>query len=56
MTLMDQEMAKKVCRLVAGIIVADDDLDPKEDAFIDRMLAKFGIPGDERDSIFPIVD
>jgi len=49
-------MAKKVCRLVAGIIVSDDDLDPKEDAFIDRMLAKFGIPAGERDSIFPIVD
>ena len=53
---MDQETARKVCRLVAGIIVSDDDLDPKEDAFIDRMLAKFAIPASERDSIFPIVD
>jgi len=53
---MDQELAKKVCRLVAGIIVSDDDLDPKEDAFIDRMLTQFGIPLNERDSIFPIVD
>ena len=53
---MEKELAKKVCRLVAGIIVSDDDLDAAEDAFIDRMLAKFGIPGEERDSIFPIVD
>ena len=48
---MDKELAKKVCRLVAGIIVSDDDLDAAEDAFIDRMLARFGIPGEERDSM-----
>jgi uncharacterized tellurite resistance protein B-like protein len=45
-----------VCRLVAGLVVADDDLDEKEDAFITRVLAKFGIPEEQRETIFPIVD
>lgn len=53
---MDEELRKKVCRLVAGIVVADDDLDEKEDAFIDRLMAKFGIPSDQRAELFPIVD
>jgi uncharacterized tellurite resistance protein B-like protein len=41
---------------VAGLVVADDDLDDQEDAFITRMLARFGIPEDQRESIFPIID
>jgi len=53
---MDADLRKKVCRLVAGIVVADDDLDPKEDAFIDRLMVKFGVPADQRDELFPIVD
>lgn len=53
---MDKELSTKVCRLIAGIVVSDDDLDDAEDKFIDRMLVRFGIPGEERDSIFPIVD
>lgn len=53
---MDEALRTKVCRLVAGLVVADDDLDEKEDAFITRVLAKFGIPEDQRETIFPIVD
>ena len=53
---MDKELSTKVCRLIAGIVVSDDDLDDAEDQFIDRMLERFGIPAAERDSIFPIVD
>lgn len=53
---MDEELRKKVCRLVAGIVVADDDLDAKEEAFIDRLMLKFGIPADQRGELFPIVD
>ncbi len=45
-----------MCRLVAGLVVSDDDLDEREDALINRLLARFGIPPEERDSIFPIVD
>ena len=53
---MDKEMRRNICRLIAGIVVADDDLEPAEEAFLDKLLAKFEIPASERDSIFPIVD
>jgi uncharacterized tellurite resistance protein B-like protein len=53
---MDAALSKKICRLVAGIVVADNDLDDAEDKFLDRMLVRFGIPASERDMLFPIVD
>lgn len=53
---MNREESIKVCRLIAGLVVTDDDLDEREDAFIERMLARFGIPSTERNLIFPIVD
>src|SRR6185436_4456317 len=55
-TTVDKEMRRNICRLIAGIVVADDDLEPAEEAFLDKLLAKFEIPASERDSIFPIVD
>lgn len=51
---MDEEMNEKVCRLIAGIVVSDDDLDDAEDAFVARIMAKFGVT--DRDRIFPIID
>ncbi|HEX9295791.1 MAG TPA: hypothetical protein VF881_08145 [Polyangiaceae bacterium] len=53
---MDKELRRKICRLIAGLVVADDDLKPEEEAFLDRLLATFSIPPSERDSIFPIID
>jgi uncharacterized tellurite resistance protein B-like protein len=53
---VDKELRRNICRLIAGIVVADDDLEPSEEAFLDKLLAKFEIPASERDSIFPIVD
>jgi uncharacterized tellurite resistance protein B-like protein len=53
---VDQNLNTQICQLIAGIVVADDDLDPKESVFIDRMLVRFGIPLEDRDIIFPIVD
>ena len=53
---MDDANRRKVCQLIAGLVVADDDLDPSEDAFIDRMLAGFELPEEARDALFPIVD
>src|SRR6476619_1332428 len=53
---MDEELRRKVCRLIAGIVVSDEDLSPQEDAFVDRMLERFGIPIAERAVIFPIID
>jgi uncharacterized tellurite resistance protein B-like protein len=54
--IMDNDQSRQVCQLVAGLVVADDDLAPQEDLFVDKMLAKFGIPVSERDVIFPIID
>ena len=53
---MDANQARKVCQLVAGIVVTDEDLDPTEEAFVGRMLKKFGMDDSERDVIFPLVD
>ena len=50
---MEAELARSVCRLVAGLVVSDDDFAPEEEAFIERMLARFEV-GD-REAIFPIV-
>ncbi|HEX3593677.1 MAG TPA: TerB family tellurite resistance protein [Polyangiaceae bacterium] len=53
---MDESVRRNVCRLIAGIVVSDEELSPEEDVFVDRMLQRFGIPLSERDVIFPIVD
>ena len=53
---MNRETAVLLCRLVAGLVVTDDDLDAKEDALLERLLASFGIPSSEREVIFPIID
>jgi 2-hydroxychromene-2-carboxylate isomerase len=53
---IERDEAVRVCRLIAGLVVTDDELDDKEDAFIERMLASFGIPSSDRNEIFPIVD
>jgi uncharacterized tellurite resistance protein B-like protein len=53
---MDDSVRRNVCRLIAGIVVSDEDLSPEEDAFVDRMLERFGIPLSDREVIFPIVD
>lgn len=53
---MNEEQKRTIARLIAGIVVADDDLDPAEDAFVDKMLAELGIPDGERAILFPILD
>jgi len=53
---MDEMMSRKLCQIIAGIVVADDDLDPAEDAFIENLMKRFGLPLEERDALFPIMD
>ena len=53
---MDAETRHKICQLVAGIIIADDILDEREEAFIDRVIKGFGIDDPAREVIFPLVD
>jgi uncharacterized tellurite resistance protein B-like protein len=52
---MDLETRQKLCQLVAGIIIADDILDEREEKFLDRLIAGFEIEGG-RDAVFPLVD
>jgi len=53
---MDQTTRQKICQLVAGIVITDDVLDDKEEAFVDRMIAAFGLSDTNREVIFPLVD
>lgn len=53
---MDIETRRRVCRLIAGVVVVDDDLDDAENAFLDALLARFSLTSDEREALFPIVD
>lgn len=53
---MDPVTRRQVARLIAGLVVSDSDLDPTEEAFVDKMLARFEIDDSEREVIFPIVD
>ena len=53
---MDSKTSRRICQLVSGIIVADDDLDPAEEAFVDRVFRKFGFDAKQRRTLFPIVD
>ncbi len=53
---MDRTTRQKICQLVAGIVITDDILDSKEEAFVDRMIASFGLSDTNRDVIFPLVD
>ena len=50
---MDVELRHTVCRLIAGLVVSDDDFAPEEETFIERMLERFGVS--DRETIFPIV-
>jgi uncharacterized tellurite resistance protein B-like protein len=53
---MDIETRQKICQLVAGIIISDDILDEKEEAFVDRLIQSFGVGESGREVIFPLVD
>lgn len=50
---MDVHLRHTVCRLIAGLVVADDDFAPEEETFIERVLKRFGVS--DRETIFPII-
>ena len=50
---MDVHLRHIVCRLIAGLVVADDDFAPEEEIFIGRMLERFDVS--DRETIFPII-
>ena len=37
---MDELTRLKICRLIAGLVVADEDFDEREEAFVNKMLAR----------------
>lgn len=53
---MDEETRRTVCQLITGIVVVDDHLAEAEDHFVDRLLARFELPVDDRGFLFPIMD
>lgn len=52
---MDDAQRRRVCQLIAGMIIADDIMEPQEEAFLDRVIEKFGFAEEGRDAIFPLV-
>lgn len=54
--IMDEQIRQRICRLIAGIVVVDDELDEAEDRFVDQLLAEFGFSSEQRDALFPIMD
>ena len=53
--MMDEEQRRKVCQLVAGMVISDEIMEPEEEAFLDRVIAQFGLESEGRDAIFPLV-
>lgn len=52
---MEEAQRRRVCQLIAGMVIADDIMEPEEEAFLDRMIARFGLEAEGRDAIFPLV-
>ena len=53
---MDEETRRALCRVIAGIVVADARLDAREERFLNRLLARFGIDGEVTDCLTPIME
>jgi uncharacterized tellurite resistance protein B-like protein len=51
---VDDQLRKEVCRMIAGVLIADYDLDPQEDAFLDRLLAEMHLSQAERHALRPV--
>lgn len=53
---MDPELRRSIARLVAGIVLTDDELHPREERFLSRLFDRLGIGAGERALIRPAVD
>lgn len=45
---------RKICQLVAGILVSDDDFAEEEAGFLHRIFTRFGLPSEEAAGVKPI--
>lgn len=51
---MDMEDRRRICRLVAGIIVSDDHVAEAEASFLRRVYVRFRLPAEEAAEVVPI--
>lgn len=50
---MEPTNARRICRLVAGLVTADREVHELEDELLDDLADAFGLPEDDRDFLFP---
>ena len=53
---MDLSQRRKMCRLIAGIVMADDHFDPREGLFLERLCHDLDLPEADREDLHPIVE
>ncbi len=53
---MDDDTRRLLCRMVAGLVASDEEFTDTERAFVEKVLGEFGIPEEEWDAIYPLVD
>lgn len=53
---VNDETKRLLCRMVAGLVASDEDFTDGERAFVEKVLAQFGIPESEWEAIYPLVD
>ncbi len=51
---MDETASRAVCSIILGLCFADGELHPGEERFLQRLLARFGLPSDTK--VSPIQD
>jgi uncharacterized tellurite resistance protein B-like protein len=51
---MDVDDRRRICQLVASILVADEEFSESEKAFLRRVCARFGLASDEAERIAPL--
>lgn len=53
---MDEATKRIACRMIAGLVATDEDFSDGERQFLDKVLVQFGIPEEEWDAIFPLLE
>jgi uncharacterized membrane protein YebE (DUF533 family) len=53
---MNEATRLKFCQIITGIIAADNELDPAERAFLDKMVREFGLDPAAVETLVPVMD
>lgn len=53
---MEDTNKRLICRMIAGLVASDEDFTDSERVFVEKVMTSFGIPKDEWDAIFPLVE